>query len=386
MTNIAHKIPLFDLNYGKEEEHAVLETLRSKWISMGPNVHKLEEDFAKHLNIKHVVAVTNGTAALHLALKTLDIKEGNEVIVPSLTFVATVNAVRYVGATPVFADITSYEDLSIDPTDIEKKITPRTKAIIVMHYGGFACDMDSVMKISKRYNLFVVEDVAHAPGSEYKAKKLGTIGDIGCFSFFSNKNIACAEGGVLATNTEEYAQKTRLLRSHGMTSLSYERAKGHATKYDVTALGYNYRMDDIRAALALSQLKKLKADAEKRQKIRDRYLEELKHINEVVIPYKNHPYKSSNYIFPIVLNNSNAKKRDRVRKRLAEAGIQTSVHYPAVHRFSIYKKFATDLPKTDYVTDNEITLPLFFNLNRQQVRYTSSVLKEILSENNNNNR
>jgi dTDP-4-amino-4,6-dideoxygalactose transaminase len=386
VTNIDHKIPLFDLNYGKEEELAVLKTLRSKWISMGPEVNKLEEEFAKHLNITHVVAVTNCTAALHLALNILGIKEGDQVIVPSLTFVATVNAVRYVGATPVFADIKSYEDLSIDPTDIEKRITSQTKAIIVMHYGGFACAMDSIMKTARQHNLFVIEDAAHAPGSEYKGQKLGTIGDISCFSFFSNKNISCAEGGVLATNTEEYAQKARLLRSHGMTTLSYERAKGHATEYDVVALGYNYRMDDIRAALALSQLRKLKRDTEKRQKIRDCYLEELKHINEVVICYKNHPYKSSNYIFPVVLKNSNAEKRDRVRRRLSEAGIQTSVHYPAVHGFSIYERFTADLPKTDYVTDNEITLPLFFNLTRQQVQYISSVLKEILNESDNNNR
>lgn len=305
-----YKIPLFDLNYGKEEEEAVLKTLRSKWISMGPNVNKLEEEFAKHLNIKYAIAVTNCTAALHLALKILEIKEGDEVIVPSLTFIATVNCVRYVNATPVFADITSYEDFSINPDDIEKKITPRTKAIIAMHYGGFACDMDRIMELAKKYDFFVVEDAAHAPDSEYlpcginmtqnkssynrnnippgeprginnktmlnltnnnrdipwgKGKKLGTIGDIGCFSFFSNKNITCAEGGMLATNNDEYAKKAQLLRAHGMTSLSYERAKGHATKYDVIELGYNYRMDDIRGALALSQFKKLKDDVKKRK-------------------------------------------------------------------------------------------------------------------------
>ena len=163
-----YKIPLFNLNYNKEEEDAVLKTLRSKWISMGPNVKQLEEEFAKHLKIKHTVAVTNCTAALHLALRILGIKEGDEVIVPSLTFVATVNVVRYVNATPVFADITSYEDFSIDPADIEKKITSKTKAIIVMHYGGFACNMDRIMEIAVENNLFVVEDAAHSPDSERK--------------------------------------------------------------------------------------------------------------------------------------------------------------------------------------------------------------------------
>ena len=371
-----YKIPLFDLNYGKEEEDAVLKTLRSKWISMGTNVSKLEEKFAKHLNIKHAIAVTNCTASLHLSLKILGIKKGDEVIVPSLTFVATVNAVRYVDATPVFADITSCENFSINPDDIEKKITPKTKAIIAMHYGGFACDMDRIMELARKHNLFVVEDAAHAPDAEYNDKKLGTIGDIGCYSFFSNKNITCAEGGMLATNNGEYAKKAKLLRAHGMTSLSYERAKGHATKYDVVELGYNYRMDDIRGALALTQFKKLKEDVKKREELRQIYLKELKNIDNIIIPYKNHPYKSTNYVFPIVLKNSNAEKRDRVRQKLAEAGIQTSVHYPAVHRFSIYEKYKVDLPITEYVTDNEITLPMFYNLSKDEIKYICKKIKK----------
>ena len=373
-----YKIPLFDLNYGKEEEEAVLKTLRTKWISMGPNVNKFEEEFAKHLNIKHAIAVTNCTAALHLTLKILGIKEGDEVIVPSLTFVATVNAVRYVNAIPVFADITSYEDFSIDPDGIEKKITPKTKAIIVMYYGGFSCDMDRIMELAKEHDLFVVEDAAHSPDSEYKGQKLGTIGDIGCFSFFSNKNITCAEGGMLATNNDEYADKAKLLRAHGMTSLSYERAKGHAIKYDVLDLGYNYRMDDIRGALALSQFRKLKEDVEKREKLRQIYLKEFENIDSIIIPYKNHPYQSTNYVFPIVLKNSNVENRDRVRQKLAEAGIQTSVHYPAVHRFSIYKKYKTNLPKTEYIADNEITLPMYCNLSIDEIQYISVQLNNVL--------
>ena len=211
-----------------------------------------------------------------------------------------------------------------------------------------------------------------------KGKKLGTIGDIGCFSFFSNKNITCAEGGMLATNNDEYAKNAKLLRAHGMTSLSYERAKGHATKYDVIELGYNYRMDDIRGALALSQLKKLKDDVEKREKLRQLYLEELENIDDIIIPYKNHPCKSTNYVFPSVLKNSNAENRDRVRQKLAEKGIQTSVHYPAVHRFSVYEKYKTNLPITEYVTDNEITLPMFYNLSEDEIKYISKYLNELL--------
>lgn len=374
-----YKIPLFELNYGKEEEKAILEVIRSKWISMGPEVQKLEKEFSSILKVNHAVALSSCTAALHLALMILGIGKGDEVVVPSLTFVATVNAVRYVGAIPVFADITSYEDFSIDPTAIERKVTSRTKAIIVMHYGGFSCEMDSIMKIASDHDLYVVEDAAHAPNSKYKEKKLGTIGHIGSFSFFSNKNITCAEGGLLVTNNENYAQKAKLLRTHGMTSLSYERAKGHVIDYDVVELGYNYRMDDIRGALALSQFKKIKPDVEKREELRKFYLEELKHIDEIIIPYENHPYKSSNYIFPIILKNGSKEKRDKIRENLAEAGIQTSIHYPAVHRFSIYQQYKSFLPITDYVTDNEITLPLFYNLKKEKILYISQELNKLLS-------
>lgn len=362
-----YKIPLFDLNFGIEEERSVLHCIRSKWISMGDNVKALEDAFKDYLDVQNAVAVTNCTAALHLALTILGVKAGDEVIVPSLTFVATVNAVRYMGAVPVFADITSNDDLSIDPDDIRSKITDRTKAIIIMHYGGFACDMDAIMNMARNHGLFVIEDVAHAPGSEYKGKKLGTFGNIACFSFFSNKNITCAEGGMLVTDNDEYANLARLLRSHGMTSLSYDRARGHATEYDVIALGYNYRMDDIRGSLALAQLKKLDDDITRRKELRDYYIELLERTDGIIIPYKKHPYRSSNYIFPIILENSDQEKRNKVRQYLANAGIQTSVHYPAVHRFSIYQENRLYLPNTEYVTDNEITLPLYYNLKPENI-------------------
>lgn len=370
-----YKIPLFNLNYDKKEESAVVKTFRSKWISTGPKTEQLENKFSRYLEVKHAVAVTNCTAALHLALKILGIKKGDEVIVPSLTFVATVNAIRYVDATPVFADITSYEDFSIDPSDIVRKINSKTKAIIVMHYGGFPCDMDTIMKISNKYKLFVIEDAAHAPGSEFKKNKLGAIGDIGCFSFFSNKNISCAEGGMLATDNALYAKKALLLRSHGMTSLSYSRSRGHATKYDVREFGFNYRLDDIRSTLALIQLKKLKKDLKKRGQIRKMYLECLGGSEKIILPYKKNKHQTSNYIFPILLKDSDHKKRDQLRKKLAQVGIETSVHYPSVHKFNMYKNFGYSLPKAEYVSDNEITLPLFYSLTSKNVR---SIAKSLI--------
>jgi dTDP-4-amino-4,6-dideoxygalactose transaminase len=308
-------------------------------------------------------------------MKLCNIKEGDEVICPSLTFVATVNSIRYVQAIPVFADIKSYEDLTIDPLDIENKITSKTKAIVVMHYGGFACNMDTILSISKKYNLKVIEDACHGPLSEFNGKKLGTIGDVGCFSFFSNKNISTGEGGMITTNDSELYERGKLLRSHGMTSLSYERSKGHSTSYDVVDLGYNYRMDDIRASIGIVQLEKLENDIKKRAEIRKIYIEELSEIENVIVPFKDFKEISSNYIFPIVLKNSNFEKRNSVRSKLAEAGIQTSVHYPAVHRFSIYKEFYSELPKTDYVTDNLITLPMYGKLSKDDIVYISQTIK-----------
>lgn len=188
------KIPLSDIDLDEEEIGAVTKVLRSKWLSMGPVTQQFEEEFAKYLGVKYAFGVANGTAALHIAHKVLGIAENDEVIVPSLTFVATANSVLYCGAKPVFADITSLDDFNISPEDIIEKITSKTKAITIVHYGGYPCDMDAIMKIASDHNLKVIEDAAHAPGAEYKSKKCGTIGDIGCFSFFSNKNLATGEG------------------------------------------------------------------------------------------------------------------------------------------------------------------------------------------------
>jgi len=238
--------------------------------------------------------------------------------------------------------------------------------------------MDSILKIAKKYNLKVVEDACHGPLSEYNGKKLGTIGDVGCFSFFSNKNISTGEGGMLVTNDPELFEKVKLLRSHGMTSLSYERAKGHTTSYDVIDLGYNYRMDDIRASIGIVQLDKLENDLKKRAEVRAIYIEALGNNENLIVPFKENKNYSSNYIFPIVLKDSTREKRDDVRNKLAEKGIQTSVHYPAVHRFSIYKDYYSDLPNTDYVSDNMITLPMYSSLNEQQVKLITESLKGIL--------
>lgn len=373
---MAFKIPLFDLNFDHEEEEAILETIRSKWISTGPKCQEFEFDFSELLNVKHAISLDNCTNALHLALKLLNIEPNDEVLCPSLSFAATANCIKYVGAKAVFCDIESIDRPVIDPKEIKRNITPKTKAIIVMHYGGFSCDMDTIMHIAREHGVKVVEDACHAPISEYKGRKLGTIGDIGCFSFFSNKNISTGEGGMLVTNDEAIAKRAKLLRSHGMTTMSYERSKGHATQYDIVDLGYNFRMDDLRASLGIVQLRKLVADVPKRAKIRALYVKYLKDLKKMKIPFADDSSICSNYIFPITIEDP--EQRDTVRNMLHEQGIQTSVHYPPIHKFSIYKEEYRELPKTDLFAASTITLPMYGKLTEKDVEFICNKLKVIL--------
>lgn len=378
---MSFKVPLFNLNFDAVETAAVVRVLESKWISMGAQTKEVEERFDDLLKTHGSLAVTSCTAALHLAFMALGIRSGDEVIVPSLTFVASANSARYCGADIVFADITSPEDPLIDPADVERRITPRTKAILAVHYAGYACDMEPLLRLAAKHKLFLVEDTAHAPGAAWNGIPLGTVGDAGCFSFFSNKNISCGEGGLLTFKSPEVQEQAKLLRSHGMTTLSFERAKGHATGYDVVGLGYNYRIDDLRSSILLAQLDKLDADLKARVALRETYLNELAGIDGVTIPFQAHRTENpSNYIFPIILENADAERRHQVRENLHAKGIQTSVHYPAVHRFKSYGSGNVSLPVTEYVSDCLITLPLFTKMTREQVSLVVHSLRVALEE------
>lgn len=374
-----YKIPLFKLNFDEKEAKAAFDTINSGWISTGPKCEELEKMFMEMFDVRYAVAVTNCTDSLHLACMLCGLGHGDEVLCPSLTFAASVNCIRYVGATPVFCDIVGPEHLNINPEEIEKKITRRTKAIVVVHMAGFPAKMDEIMAIAHKYNIKVIEDACHGPLSEYRGRKLGTIGDVASFSFFSNKNISTGEGGMLITNNEEFARRARLLRSHGMTTMSYQRAGGHATSYDIVELGYNFRLDDIRASIAIEQMKKLPRDLERRIAVRNRYLERLAAVKGVIVPFADNTEFVSNYIMPVVLADSNKERRDAIRDKMHEAGVQTSVHYPAIHRFSIYKDFNISLPMTEYVTDNEITLPMYASLTDEEVDFIVETLNEAIN-------
>ena len=376
---MAYDIPLFNLNFDEREAKAAYDTIKSGWISTGPKCAELEDLFAKMLGAKYAVSVTNCTDALHLCCLLCGFGPGDEVICPSLTFAASANCIRYAGATPVFADIIGPEHINLDPADIERKITPKTKGIVVVHMAGYPAKLDEIMAIAKKHNLKVVEDACHGPLSEYKGKKLGTIGDCSAFSFFSNKNISTGEGGMFVTNSEDLAAKAKLMRSHGMTTMSYQRASGHATAYDIVELGYNFRMDDIRASIAIEQLKKLPEDLNKRMAVRKRYVEKLSSIKGVVVPFADCGEFTSNYIMPVVLTQGSKEDRDAIREKIHAAGIQTSVHYPAIHRFSIYKNCGAVLPQTDYVTDHEITLPMYAALTMEQVDFICETLDKAVN-------
>lgn len=372
------RIPLSDICFGIEEETIVQDVIKSRWLTMGEITQAFEQEFAAYNHVAHAVAVTNGTAALHLACMAAGLGPGDEVILPALTFVATANAVQYTGATPVFADIESEGNLNISPSSIEEHITDNTRAIMVMHYGGYACDMPSIMEIANRFDLIVIEDAAHAIGSELEGKKLGTWGKMGCFSFFSNKNLVTGEGGMIVTHDEKLAKKTRTLRSHGMTTLTWDRHKGHAWSYDVAELGFNYRMDEIRAAIGRVQLGKLDRNNTLRRDLTDYYYELLAELTpDVTIPFGKHPGVSSCHILPILL----PPRADRTlfMEQLKGKGIQTSIHYPPINKFSAYSKanvFQDTLPITEDIANREVTLPLYPALTRSQVEIIVQAVRD----------
>jgi dTDP-4-amino-4,6-dideoxygalactose transaminase len=354
------RVPLADVDINQDEYEAVEAVLKSKWLTMGAVTKQFEKNFSEFTRIEHCIAVSNCTAGLHLAMVALGIGEGDEVIVPSLSFVATANAVRYTGAKPVFAEVGGVDDLTISPTSIQSRITPNTKAIIVMHYGGYACDMKRILKLAKGQHLYVVEDAAHAVGASLDGKALGGWGDIGCFSFFPNKNMTTAEGGMVATSNAELAGKIRLLRSHGMTSITWDRHQGHAWSYDVIDLGYNYRIDEIRAALGIAQLKKLSINNKKRRLLTSNYWQALRRtVPEVGVPFIKHQGESANHLMPIIL--PKGANRIEIMEKMKEQGIQTSIHYPPIHLFSYYRQLDTNcsLEITEDIAKRELTLPLF---------------------------
>jgi dTDP-4-amino-4,6-dideoxygalactose transaminase len=355
------RVPLFDLRLGDADVLAVADTLRSGWLTMGPRTAAFETAFAEHLGVRHAVAVSSCTAALHLAYLAAGIGPGDEVIVPAMTFVATAAAVRHCGGTPVIADIVGRRDFGIDVADVAARITPRTKAVCAVHYAGYPAEVEALAELCERHGLALIEDAAHAPaGRTRSGRALGTVGLAGCFSFFSNKVLSCGEGGLLATDDDRVAALARRLRTHAMTSGTWDRHHGHAQQYDVLETGYNYRIDEPRAALLLSRLPGLEDDVARRRALVRRYRERLAPIAAVGVPYRYADVElSACYVMPVTVASPAA--RDTLRERLLERwGVQTSVHYPSLTELSAYA--AHDCPRAAEVAACEITLPLYPHL------------------------
>ena len=386
------KIPLSDLDLGSEEEEAVLRVIRSQWLTMGAETQAFESEFAESIGAKHAVAVSNGTASLHLAMLALDIGAGDAVIQPAVNFVATANMTIAVGATPVFADICSLEEPTICPkslskllTDDHSPMTQRPVAVVVMHYGGYPSRMEKIADICREHNLALIEDACHGVGGSCGNIKMGAWGDAGCFSFFSNKNLVTGEGGMVTTNRDDVAEKVRLLRSHGMTTLTWDRHKGHAATYDVITHGYNCRSDEIRSAIGSVQLKKLDGNNLKRRELTHLYWEKLAPLedNGWIFPFNK---KTSSSFELSSLNESSchllaavAPSTD-VRWHCAEAlkaaGVQTSLHYPYIPEFSVFVE-NDQATKSEIANDfckRVITLPLYPTMSREDVEFVSRQL------------
>jgi Predicted pyridoxal phosphate-dependent enzyme apparently involved in regulation of cell wall biogenesis len=374
------KVQLFKLNYDEREINAVVDTLRSGWITMGQRTLDFEDAYGKLLGEESkCVAVSNGTAALHIAVLAAGVGPGDEVIVPSLTFIADLNSVKVSGGEVVLADITSRSDWAMDPADIERKITKRTKAVMIVHYAGYACDMDAIVAICKRHNLKLIEDCAHAPGGEYKGRKLGTFGDLSAWSFFSNKNLAVGEGGMVITRDPGLYQRCKNLRSHGMTVASFDRMKGRAVSYDVAEPGFNYRIDEMRAALGLVQLSKLIASNAKRSEITKRYFSTLDGMKGISVPFRYFNRGAPTYhIMPILLDEG--LDRMSIVESMKGDAIQTSIHYPSIQSFTAYKDRVGPTPLAQYICAHELTLPIYPTMTDQEVDLVCSALDKALGK------
>ncbi len=373
------KVPLFELETGPEELEAVERVVKTGWLSAGPETEAFEREFSEFLGGPKVLFVSSGTAAIHLALRALGVGPGDEVIVPAMTFVSTATPVLWLGAKPVFADSESLENPNISARTVEPLITPKTKAIIFVHYAGFSDGVEELAELAKDRGIALVEDAAHTHGSRVGERKPGTIGDVGCFSFFSNKNMTTGgEGGAVATWRDDLYERLKLLRSHGMTRSSRDSYTGRALTYDVVELGYNYRPTELQAAFGRAQLKKLvDMNARRLQRVK-LYRELLSEIEGLVVPFKD-PERSANYIFPMVL--PEGADRAQVMVRMAERGVQTSVHYPPIHKFSYFKSLFPnlELPVAEEYGRRELTLPLWPSISEEQVRYVVQCLSESLT-------
>ena len=363
------------------EIEAVSQVLASKWISTGNRVREFERAFAEYLGVKHAIAVSSCTAALHLSLVVAGIGNDDEVITTPYTFTATAEAIRYVGAKPVFVDIHP-DTLNIDTNKIEQAITPRTKAILPVHIAGVACDMDAIQDICQNHNLVLIDDAAHAIPTEYKGQSIGNIGDLSAFSFYANKNLTTGEGGMITTNSDAFAKPLRTMRLHGIDKDAWARqSQRDIWRYDITTEGYKYNMTDIQAAMGLCQLMKLNKQHERRRNFAQIYQTELANFPQISTPaIPDNPREHSWHLYIIQLQNG---KRDEFVASLSEANVECSVHYIPLHLFEFYQEKygyrVGDFPCTETAYERVVSLPLHPGLTDGDIHTVVAAIGKILN-------
>lgn len=366
---------------GNEEIREVVESLKSGWLTAGPKVARFEEEMEQYLGAKNIILVSSCTAAFHLILKALEIGPGDEVITPSLTYTSIGNIILNVGAIPVFVDVDP-QTMTLDPSEFEKKITKRTKAVVPVDYAGLPANYTAINKIAKEHNITVIDDAATAFGASYKNKKIGTVADFTCFSFYATKNITTIEGGAVATANEAMAEKIRLLSKLGVTANAWNRHSSRSSWYfEVVEPGLKYYMNDVQAAFGLHQLKKVDSFLKRRKQIAKHYYTELKETPILQSPYQTFPEEHSWNFYPTVINRKMG--RDAFMTKMEELGVASSVYYIPLHTHKIFQKYIGEKDTFPVTTDffsREVTLPLYPGLTDAQVEKVVRVVKKLSKE------
>jgi dTDP-4-amino-4,6-dideoxygalactose transaminase len=375
------RVPLTDIAMPEQDVEAVLDCLRSGWLTMGPRTKAFEEALASYVGIPHAATVSSGTAALHLACQAAGLGPGDEVIAPAFTFVASASAARYVGAEPVLCDVRSPQDFNIDPEDVARRITSRTRAVVAVHFCGYPADVLALRELCDQHGLVLIEDCAQAIGARVddSGRQVGTVGELGCFSFFSKKQLCVGEGGMVTTADDALDASVRLFRSHAMTSSTWDRHRGHDPAYDVVDIGFNFRMDEPRAALGLSRLARLDEGIVKRRALVRAYRERLADIAGIELAFDEVAVeRGSHFAFPVLVKDR--QTRDRFRDELKANGIQTT-WYPALHSFTEYQRYAPPggLPNATEVADRHCALPLSTVMDEADVDTVVEVVRSVLS-------
>ncbi len=369
------------------EINEVVDSLKSGWITTGPKVKRFEEEFRSYVGSPFAVALSSATAGLHLTLLALKIQEGDEIITTPMTFASTVSMIILAGATPVLADIEP-GTLNIDVNEVRKKITPRTKAVIPVHFAGQACDMDPLFSLAREHNLTVIEDAAHAAGTEYKGKRIGSLDSISIFSFHPNKNITTGEGGMVCTRDEDLAEEVSLLKFHGMSREAWKRFSASGTpNYDIMLPSYKYNMMDIQAAIGIHQLPKLDGFIDKRRTIAEFYNREFADVVELALPaYAPYEQRHAWHLYtPLVRVEQLTIDRDRFMAELKKHNIGSGLHYKAIHHHAWYRENMpiadTDLPNASYASERILSLPLFPKMTEEDAADVVAAVKDVIAAN-----